>query len=104
MKAHETIIRLLKAENVETIFALMSEDTMSLMSELETNWNDSIQLIKTRHEQGAVAMADGRSRMGNEVSVCFVGRGPAIAQTGTALVTARKKGSKILLIVPETPL
>jgi acetolactate synthase-1/2/3 large subunit len=104
MKGYDAIIQLLSDENVETIFTLMSEDTMSLMSKIEGEEGDSIQMIKTRHEQGAMAMADGYARTGNRIGVSLIGRGPAIAQTGTALVTARKKGSNVLVIVPETPL
>jgi acetolactate synthase-1/2/3 large subunit len=104
MKGHETIIRILSAENIETIFTLMSEDTMRLMSKLEDDVGNNIQMIKTRHEQGAMAMADGYARTGNRIGVSLIGRGPAIAQTGTALITARKKESNVLVIVPETPL
>lgn len=104
MKSHEALIRLLISEGVETVFTLMSEDTMGMMSTIEDDWDDDIDLVKTRHEQGAIAMADGHARSGDDVGVCLVGRGPAVAQTGTALVTARKKGSRVLLIVPETPL
>lgn len=104
MKAHEAVIRLLNAEGVETIFTLMSEDTMRLMSKLEEQWEDDIRMVKTRHEQGAVSMADGYARAGDRIGVCLVGRGPAVSQTGNGLVTARKKGSDLLMIVPETPL
>jgi thiamine pyrophosphate-dependent acetolactate synthase large subunit-like protein len=104
MKGHEIIIQILSDENVGTIFTLMSEDTMSLMSKIESERKDSIRMIKTRHEQSAMAMADGYARAENRIGVCLVGRGPAVAQTGTALVTARKKGSNVLVIVPETPL
>lgn len=94
------IIRLLRAEGVDTIFALMSEDTLQLASKLDAG--DEIRTVKTRHEQGAMAMADGYARAGAGIGVCLVGRGPAIAQTGTAMVTARKKGSDVLVVVPET--
>jgi len=104
MKGHDAVIQLLNSENIETVFTLMSEDTMSLMSELESEWDDSIRMIKTRHEQGAMAMADGYSRSGDGIGVCLVGRGPAIAQTGSAMITARKKSSNALVVVPETPL
>jgi len=104
MKAHEIVLELLYEAGVDKIFTLMSEDTMSLMSKIETEWDEQIQMIKTRHEQGAVAMADGYARAGNDFGVCLVGRGPAVAQTGTALVTARKKGSNMLVITPEAPL
>jgi thiamine pyrophosphate-dependent acetolactate synthase large subunit-like protein len=100
MDGHDAVVELLDAEGVETIFTLMSEDTMALMSELEEGWADRIRMVKTRHEQGAMAMADGYARAGEAFGVCLVGRGPAVAQTGTAMVTARKKGSDVLVIVP----
>lgn len=48
-------------------------------------------------------MADGYARVDDDIGVCIVGRGPTIAQTGTSLVTARKKRSNLLVLVPETP-
>lgn len=104
MKGHDAIVRLLDAAGIDTVFTLMSEDTMAMMAELETEWSDDVRMVKTRHEQGAVAMADGYARAGDRVGVCLVGRGPAVSQTGNALVTARKKGSDLLLVVPESPL
>ncbi len=104
MDGHDVVIELLDAENVETIFTLMSEDTMALMSELEEEWRERIEMVKTRHEQGALAMADGYARANDDFGVCMVGRGPAISQTGNAMVTARKKGSDVLVIVPQTPI
>lgn len=104
MKGHDAVIPLFEVENVDTVFTLMSEDTMHLMSKLEGGAHNGIQMIKTRHEQGAMAMADGYSRAGDRIGVCLVGRGPGVAQTGTAMVTARKKGSKVLVVVPEPSL
>ncbi|MFC6767673.1 thiamine pyrophosphate-binding protein [Natrinema soli] len=101
MKVHEAVIRLFNEEGVETLFALMSEDTMRTLSTVHEQWSGEMGVVHTRHEQGAVAMADGYSRAGDDVGVCLIGRGPAVAQTGTSLVTARKKGSKLLVIVPE---
>lgn len=101
MKAHEAIIRILEAEGVDDVFGLMSEDTMGLLTTMQDEYGDAIELVHSRHEQGAMAMADGYSRVRDDVGVCIVGRGPAIAQTGTSLVTARKRGSKLLVLVPE---
>lgn len=103
MDGHDAVIELLDAEDIETVFTLMSEDTMAMMSEMEIAWQDRIQMIKTRHEQGAMAMADGYARANDGIGVCMVGRGPAVSQIGNAMVTARKKGSDVLVIVPETP-
>lgn len=104
MNGHDVLIRILHAERVETVFGLVSEDTLHLAATLDREWGDRIHLVDTRHEQGAMAMADGYARARDGIGVCLVGRGPAIAQTGNAMVTARKKGSDLLVVVPETPL
>lgn len=104
MNAHEAVIELFDRMDVGTIFALMSEDTMRMLSKLHDQWDGQMRVIHSRHEQGAVAMADGYSRAGDDIGVCVIGRGPAIAQTGTSLVTARRKGSNLLVLVPEAPL
>jgi thiamine pyrophosphate-dependent acetolactate synthase large subunit-like protein len=104
MQVHDAIIRFLSAENVDRVFTLMAEDIMGLTSTIQAEWDDEIGIIESRHEQWAVAMADGYARASGEIGVCAIGRGPAIAQTGTAIGTAREKGSKVLILVPETPL
>lgn len=101
MKVHEAIVQVFEREGVEDIFALMSEEIITMLSNIEENWADDIQLIQARHEQGAAAMADGYARANGDIGVCIVGRGPAIAQTGTSLITARNGGSNLLYIVPE---
>ena len=99
MKGYEVINRLLVEAGVETVFQYMAEDTMELMADIETN-RDEIEAVHSRHEQGAMAMADGYARSGDRIGVCVVGRGPGIAQTGTALLNARKNGTRLLVVVP----
>jgi thiamine pyrophosphate-dependent acetolactate synthase large subunit-like protein len=100
MRGYEVVSRLLFEAGVETTFQYMAEDTMELVADLKTNWNDAIEVVHARHEQGAMAMADGYARSGDRIGVCIVGRGPGIAQTGTALLNARKNGSRLLVVVP----
>ncbi|WP_255197558.1 thiamine pyrophosphate-binding protein [Halorarius litoreus] len=104
MHVHDAIIQFLDAQGVDTVFTLMAEDIMGLTSTIQAAWADDIEVVEARHEQAAVAMADGYARASGQVGVAAIGRGPAIAQTGTAIGTAREKGSKVLLVVPETPL
>ena len=103
MKGRTRLIELLDEAGVGTIFTLMSEDTMRMLSEIDADW-PGIEMVQTRHEQCAVSMADGFARATDGIGVAIVGRGPAIAQTGTGLVTARKKGSDVLVIVPTSPI
>ncbi len=103
MDVHDAVVRILAGEDLGPVFTLMSEGTMRLMAELETGWADDVPMIKTRHEQGAVAMADGYARATGDVGVCLLGRGPAVSQTGNAMLTARKHGSDLLVITTESP-
>jgi thiamine pyrophosphate-dependent acetolactate synthase large subunit-like protein len=100
MRGYEAINRLLVAAGVETVFQYMSEDTMELLTDMERTLGDELDVIHARHEQGAMAMADGYARTGDRIGVCIVGRGPGIAQTGTALVNSRKNGSRVLAVAP----
>ncbi|MFB6206416.1 MAG: thiamine pyrophosphate-binding protein [Haloglomus sp.] len=96
------IVDLLLARGVDTVFSLASEEIIPLLSEIEDERGDEIGVVQCRHEQGAAAMADGYARASGDVGVCVVGRGPAIAQTGTALVSANRHRSKVLYVVPES--
>lgn len=102
MKAYEAVVDRLVAASVDTVFGLASEEIIALLSEMEDNRPDDLRVVHCRHEQGAAAMADGYARFSGGIGVCVVGRGPAIAQTGTALVSASKAGSRVLYLVPET--
>ncbi|MFB6079176.1 MAG: thiamine pyrophosphate-binding protein [Halarchaeum sp.] len=99
MKGHEAVARFLDAEGVGPLFTLLSEELMGFAGNLP----ESLPLVQARHEQAAVAMADGYSRATGDVGVALVGRGPAVAQTGTALTTAAKRGSDVLLLVADRP-
>jgi len=100
MRGYEAVNRLLVAAGVETVFQYMAEDTMELFADMERTHADDLSVIHTRHEQGAMAMADAYARAGSRIGVCIVGRGPGIAQTGTAMLNARTNGSRLLVIVP----
>ncbi|MFB6309623.1 MAG: thiamine pyrophosphate-binding protein [Salinirussus sp.] len=98
MKGYEAVNAVLRTEGVDDIFALMSEDNMKLVSALDAG--DDVNVVDVRHEQCAVTMAYAYAKTADTIGVCTVGRGPAVAQTGNALVTARKLGAKMVVIVP----
>jgi len=75
----------------------MAEDNIHLMLSLHSA---GIPIVQTRHELAAAGMADGFARAAGRLAVCSVGGGPGVAQTGTSLVTMRKKRSPVLLLVP----
>ena len=101
MKVHEALVDLLAAEGVDTIFTLASEEIIALLSHMTEKSDRQFRVVHCRHEQSAALMADGYARVSEGIGVCIVGRGPAIAQTGTALVAANRRRSNVLYIVPE---
>jgi thiamine pyrophosphate-dependent acetolactate synthase large subunit-like protein len=100
MKGYEAVQSVLRNEGVSDLFTLMSEDNMKLVAELDAD--DEFNVVDTRHEQTAVTMAYSYAKSADTVGVATVGRGPAVAQTGNALVTARKLNAKVVVIVPKT--
>ena len=103
MKIHDAVGQFLIEQEVETVFTLMAEDIFGITAGLQATAGDGVRVVETRHEQCAVAEADGYSRATDDIGVAVVGRGPAIAQTGTALRTADEKSSKTLVITSDTP-
>lgn len=102
MKSHDVLRSFFHENGVDTVFSLISDGTKKLLAKLAKD--DGIRVIEARHEQNAMAMADGYARATGDIGVCVVGRGPGIAQTGTSLVTSTKRGTKLLVLVPESPL
>lgn len=97
---YEAIGNIFDDNEVDTLFCLNSEDIMGLLSYILEGSDRATRVIQSRHEQAAVAMADGYARSSGGIGVCLVGRGPAVAQTGTALKTAQRRGSNVLIFVP----
>src|SRR5450755_4460175 len=56
-----------------------------------------------RHEEGAVCMADGYSRVTGRVGVVSVHQGPGLTNTMTGLSEAAKSRTPLLVLAGETP-
>jgi len=61
-----------------------------------------IQLILTRHEQGATHMADGYARASGKVGVVLVTSGPGATNTITGLLTAYMDSVPLVVITGQT--
>lgn len=99
MKIYEAIAHALQENGVESIFGLMGDGNLRLL----TYWATELEqgYYGTRHESAAVAMADGFARVSGDVGVCSVTQGPGVTNTLTALVTARKARTPLLLMVGD---
>jgi len=88
----------IKALGVECVFGLMSDDTALFATALDTA---GVRLYGTRHENAAIAMADGYAYATGKLTIAIVGRGPALANGLHAAVYASRTSSKLLIIYGE---
>lgn len=95
----ERIIQCLEREGVEYIFGLSGGAAMPMFDAL---LDSKIQLVLTRHEQGATHMADGYARSTGRPGVVLVTSGPGATNTVTGLLTALMDSSPIVVITGQT--
>ncbi|HVZ10722.1 thiamine pyrophosphate-binding protein [Rhodopila sp.] len=98
IQAHEAIARDLKALGIDTVFGLMSDDTAVFCTALD---GLGITFHGARHENNAIAMAEGYAFATGRLGVAIIGRGPATANGLHAAVAASRMGSKLLIIYGE---
>lgn len=92
----EALAAAVAAEDVEVVFGITGGSNDRLIGDLVAR--HGVRFIHTRHEQGAVGMADGYSRATGKVGVAIVEKGPGLTNTGTAMTAARLSRSSVLLI------
>lgn len=99
MKIYEAVAHALQEEGVETVFGLMGDGNLRLLN----YWTNELGkgYYGSRHESAAVGMADGYARVSGEVGVCTVTQGPGVTNSLTALVTARKAHTPLVLMVGD---
>lgn len=90
----------LLSAGVNATFGLMSDDTAVFIGELEQN---GIRFFGARHENNAVAMAEGYGSASGKLGVAVIGRGPGLANCVNALLHCSRTGTPLLVIVGEAP-
>jgi thiamine pyrophosphate-dependent acetolactate synthase large subunit-like protein len=96
----EAVAEELSRLGVRTAFALMSEEVAQLIVELE---RAGMRLLTSRHEAGAVGMADGFGRATDWPALAVIGRGPGLSNAMTALTTAARHRTPLLVLVGAPP-
>ena len=98
----ESIARAMAEKFDGPLFGLMGDGNIDLV----TVWADVLgrPIVQARHEQYAVAMADGYFRFSGKPGLCSVTQGPGLTNTATSLVTARHHRSSVLLHAGQSSL
>ncbi|MBF0336682.1 MAG: biosynthetic-type acetolactate synthase large subunit [Nitrospirae bacterium] len=97
----QIVIESLKKEGVKHIFGYPGGVVLNIFDYLYDD--KDIQLILTRHEQGATHMADGYSRSSGKIGVALVTSGPGATNTVTGLATAAMDSIPIVVFTGQVP-
>jgi acetolactate synthase-1/2/3 large subunit len=101
MKASDLFVRALEAEGVEYVFGIPGEENLDLLESLRES---PIQLILTRHEQGAGFMAATYGRLTGKVGVCLATLGPGATNLVTPAAYAQLGAMPMLVITGQKPI
>ncbi len=83
----EALLLSLVAENVKTVFGYPGGAIMPVYDKL-MDFEDRLQHILTRHEQGAIHAAQGYARISGKVGVCMATSGPGATNLLTGIADA----------------
>lgn len=97
----EIIIESLKREGVKHIFGYPGGVVLNIFDALYEN--KDIQLILTRHEQGAIHAADGYARATGKAGVALVTSGPGATNTVTGIATASMDSIPLVVFSGQVP-
>ncbi|MDA8077700.1 MAG: biosynthetic-type acetolactate synthase large subunit [Nitrospiraceae bacterium] len=97
----EIFIESLKKEGVKHIFGYPGGVVLNIFDALHDE--KDLQLILTRHEQGAVHAADGYARASGKAGVVLVTSGPGATNTVTGIATASMDSIPLVVFSGQVP-
>ena len=98
----EGLLLSLLEEGVETIFGYPGGAIMPVYDELY-KYQDRLEHILTRHEQGAAHAAQGFARVTGQTGVCFATSGPGATNLITGIADAQIDSTPIVCITGQVP-
>ena len=101
IKASDLFVRALENEGVTHIFGVPGEENLDLLESLRSS---SIQLVLTRHEQGAGFMAATYGRLTGRPGVCLATLGPGATNFVTPAAYAQLGAMPMLMITGQKPI
>ncbi|HVP19626.1 MAG TPA: biosynthetic-type acetolactate synthase large subunit [Spirochaetia bacterium] len=94
----QAVVHILQQQGVKYVFGLPGGAAIPLFDALV---DSSIQLVLTRHEQGATHMADGFARACGEPGVVLVTSGPGATNTITGILTAKMDSVPMVVLTGQ---
>lgn len=97
----EAIVEILHREGITTIFGIPGGVVIPLFDAIYGD--KTINLVVTRHEQGAIHAADGYARSSGKTGVCIVTSGPGATNIVTGLATAYMDSIPVVALTGQVP-
>ncbi|MFV1921131.1 MAG: acetolactate synthase large subunit [Methylotenera sp.] len=101
MNASDLFVKALENEGVERIYGVPGEENLDFLEALRKS---SIELILTRHEQGAAFMAATYGRLTGKPGVCLSTLGPGATNLVTGAAYAQLGGFPLVMITGQKPI
>ncbi|MCO5090381.1 thiamine pyrophosphate-binding protein [Bosea sp. (in: a-proteobacteria)] len=92
----QAVSDVLIANGASALFGLMGNGNLDFIADMIDRCG--IRYVSVRHESAAVAAADGYARAGGGIGLATVTHGPGFTNALTALVTARRAATPLVLI------
>ena len=101
MTGAEIFVKALADLGVDVVFGYPGGAVLHIYDELFKN--TKVRHLLTRHEQGAVHMADGYARASGKTGVCLVTSGPGATNTVTGIATACMDSIPVVVFTGQVP-
>jgi acetolactate synthase I/II/III large subunit len=98
----DVFLRYLKREGVRFVFGIPGGLLHPFFEALEED--DELQLVMTKHEEGAAFMADGQARVSGRLSVCAGTSGPGATNLLTGVACAFADGVPMVVVTGQAAL
>lgn len=102
MKVSDLFVKALENEGVEYIFGLPGEENLDFIESVRKS--DKIQLVLTRHEQGAGFMAATYGRLTGKAGVCLSTLGPGATNMVTPTAFAQLGAMPMVILTGQKPI
>ena len=101
MKTSDLFVKCLEAEGVRLIYGIPGEENADFVMSLEQS---SIELVLTRHEQGAAFMAEVHGRLTGEPGLCLGTLGPGATNLVTGVADANMDRAPVIALTGQASL
>lgn len=100
MLVSEAVGRTVHALGGDVVFGLMGSGNLAVTNAIVAAGG---RFFSSRHETGALCMADGYARVSGRLGVASVHQGPGLTNAITGLAEAAKSRTPVLLLAADTP-